>query len=69
MRAELGGEKVERSSSSSVVQVELIERTVVPSRSRSVPEKTTGHTKDGGEREKERDEGRREKKQKKEKTG
>lgn len=67
MRAELGGEKVERSSS--VVQVELIERTVVPSRSRSVPEKTTGHTKDGGEREKERDEGRREKKQKKEKTG
>lgn len=67
MRAELGGEKVERSSS--VVQVELIERTVVPSRSRSVPEKTTGHTKDGGERERERDEGRREKKQKKEKTG
>lgn len=67
MRAELGGEKVEKSSS--VVQVELIERTVVPSRSRSVPEKTTGHTKDGGEREKERDEGRREKKQKKEKTG
>ena len=66
MRAELGGEKVEKSSS--VVQVELIERTVVPSRSRSVPEKTTGHTKDGGEREKERDEGRREKKQKKEKT-
>ena len=63
---ELGGEKVERSSS--VVQVEWIERTVVPSRSRSVPEKTTGHTKDGGEREKERDEGRREKKQKKEKT-
>lgn len=28
---------------------------MVPSRSRSVPEKTTGHTKDGGERERERE--------------
>ena len=40
---------------------------MVPSRSRSVPEKTTGHTKDGGERERERDEGRREKTEKRKK--
>ena len=42
---------------------------MVPSRSRSVPEKTTGHTKDGGEREREREreEGRREKTEEKKK--